>query len=160
MPIKAIILRRELINLLCYTILWENVKMKPGNAFFEPNIAREEMGVRLNYLSCLFRVQPGDSEVSCLTETVGGEIHTCLFPNHLASIASQPALLLLGSVTPHRSLENVATDYKKAVKEVGIEKLPGFLAPLRIGVVADQFVYVEEGADCCKYLLSCHWNIG
>ena len=130
--------------------------MEPADTLLHPDRAGEEGGVGLDELPRLLCGQSGDREVPSLAQDVGGEVDGALAPDHVAAVAPQAALLLLGAVAPHRPLDDVAPDHQQAVEVVGVQELPRLVAPLVEGVVAYQLVDVEVRADGGQYLLACH----
>lgn len=149
-------LSRELIDLLGYAVLRKNIKMEPRNAFFDADGARQKRGVGFDEFAHLLGLHCRRSEVTGFSEAMRTKVDFVFAPNHLAAIAPEPLLMRRSAVGVHRHLQDVTTDNQKAVKEVCVQELPRFLAPLGIGMVTDEFVYVEVALDFPEYFFPCH----
>ena len=127
-----------------------------GSNNFLANIAWEKVCVLFDFHSRLFSGHAGNVEISGLSETMGGEINAGLPPNDGTPIAPEAAFGLPLPVAPHGALENVSPDNEQAVQVIGVQELPGLLAPLLVSVRADQLINIEIRAYRYQYLSSRH----
>ena len=83
------------------------------------------------------------SEISCFAENMSREIYILLLLDKLTSVASQSSLIGGLGIAGHRHLQNIPADDEQTMQVVGIEELPGPLAPLAMRMVAHKFRDLE-----------------
>lgn len=130
--------------------------MKPPDAVLDADVAREEVRVGFDGLTGLVGGHARYGEIARLAQQVRGEVNRPLAPDHRTDVAPQAPLVLVAAVAVQGPLQDVPPDEEQAVQKVGIEKLPGVLAPFFERVVAHQFVDIEEHFDLGQNFVSGH----
>ena len=117
--------------------------MQPCDSGFHSDRAGQKVGVVPDQASRLLRRHALDGKIPGLSEHVAGKVDACFLLYRLASVASQSALCCSAVVARHGRLQYVFAYYQQRVQVVRIKELPGFLAPLGVGVVAYELGNLE-----------------
>lgn len=98
-------------------MLRQNIDMQPRNALFESDVAREAVAERLDLAACLLGRHARNGEVARLAEDVRGEVRRGFRTDQIAHVATHSVLVcaVIVVVAIHRTLEDIATNYKQRV---------------------------------------------
>lgn len=94
--------------------------MEPADAALDADIAREQIGVRLDKFSHLFRLHGWAGQVESLAEDVRRQIDAILLLDELAPVTAKALLVGVVSVAIHRHLHDVSADDQQTPKEIGV----------------------------------------